>query len=172
MHFIKSGKIDPPPIAKTLGINLDDVGEGTAVATMKVDSRFYNPMGTVHGGILTDLADLSLGVAAASLLKDGESFTTLELKINFLRPVFETTLRAEAKVVHKGKTIEVVETILKNSEGKDVARAVATQFIISPMPSRSLQELRGIDRDHSELIIESVKELETEHREEAIRESG
>ncbi len=131
MHFIASGKADPPPIATTLGIRLESVGEGTAVATMKVDSRFYNPMGTVHGGILTDLADLSVGVAAATLLKDDESFTTLELKINFLRPVFETILRAEAKVVHKGKTIAVVETILKNSEGKDVARAIATQFILT-----------------------------------------
>jgi uncharacterized protein (TIGR00369 family) len=131
MRLMREGKIDPPPIAKTLGINLVDIGEGTAIATMKVGPQFYNPMGTVHGGIMTDLADLSVGVAIASLLKDDESFTTLELKINFLRPVFETELRAEAKVVHKGKTIGVVETVLKNSDGKDVARAIATQIIVS-----------------------------------------
>lgn len=131
MHLIKSGDADPPPIAKTLGIILQDVGAGTAVATMKVDSRFYNPMGTVHGGIMTDLADLSMGVAIASLLKDWESFTTLELKINFLRPAFETELRAEAKVVHKGRTAAVVESVLKNTEGKEVARATATQIILA-----------------------------------------
>ena len=130
MRSIADGKVDPPPIAKTLGIDLIEVGEGTAVATMKVDSRFYNPMGTVHGGTMTDLADLSVGVATASLLKDDESFTTLELKINFLRPVFETELRAEAKVVHKGRTIALAETVLKNQEGKEVARATATQMIL------------------------------------------
>jgi len=129
LESIRSGKSDPPPIAKTLGIKLVDVGEGRAVATMEVGPRFYNPMGTVHGGILTDLADLSMGVAVATLLKDEESFTTVELKINFLRPVFETGLTAEGRVVHKGHTIALVESVLKNSEGKEVARALATQFI-------------------------------------------
>ncbi len=130
MQAIKDGKSDPPPIAKTLGINLIEARDGVAIATMKVDERFHNPMGTLHGGIITDLADLSLGVAIASLLGDSESFTTLELKINFLRPVYQTELRAEAKVVHRGRTIALVETVVKNAEGREVARATATQFIL------------------------------------------
>jgi len=88
-------------------------------------------MGTLHGGIMTDLADLSMGVAIGSLLKDDESFTTLELKINFLRPVYETELRAEAKVLHRGRTVALVESVLKNNEGKEVARATATQMILT-----------------------------------------
>jgi uncharacterized protein (TIGR00369 family) len=130
LRAINEGRAEPPPIAKTLGIDLIEVGEGKAVATMNVGSKFYNPMGTVHGGIITDLADLSMGVAIGSLLKEGESFTTLELKINFLRPVFETKLRAEATVLHKGRTVALVETVLKNSEGKEVARGIATQMIL------------------------------------------
>jgi uncharacterized protein (TIGR00369 family) len=132
MQAIKEGKADPPPIAKTLGINLVEAHNGVAVATMKVDERFHNPMGTLHGGIMTDLADLSMGVAIASLLGDNESFTTLELKINFLRPVYQTELRAEAKVVHRGRTIALVQSILTNDEGKEVARVTATQFILRP----------------------------------------
>ena len=131
LQAIKNGEAVPPPIAQTLGINLIQVGDGTAIATMKVDARFHNPMGTLHGGIMTDLADLSMGVATGSLLEGEESFATLELKINFLRPVFETELRAEAKVVHRGRTIALAETVLKNSEGKEVARATATQMIKS-----------------------------------------
>ena len=72
-----------------------------------------------------------MGVATGSLLKDNESFTTIELKINFLRPVFETELRADARVLHRGRSIALVETILKNSEGKEVARATATQMILN-----------------------------------------
>jgi len=132
LRLVRDGKADPPPIAKTLGIQLVAVGEGSATAKMKVDSRYHNPMGTVHGGILSDLADLSMGVATASLLNGEETFTTLELKINFLRPVFETELQAEGRVVHRGRTIALAESILKNSEGKDVARATATELILNP----------------------------------------
>lgn len=81
-------------------MNLVQLGEGKASFTTRVDKRFYNPMGTLHGGIVTDLADASMGVAIMSRLGDGESFTTLELKIDFLRPVYEGELRAEAKVLH------------------------------------------------------------------------
>jgi uncharacterized protein (TIGR00369 family) len=130
MQAIKDGKEEPPPIAKTLGINVVELGEGHAAAVMNVDQRFHNPMGTLHGGIMTDLADLCMGVAIATLLEDDESFTTLELKINFLRPVFEGQLSGEAKVIHKGRTVALVESILKSGEGKEVARATATQMIL------------------------------------------
>jgi uncharacterized protein (TIGR00369 family) len=81
---------------------------------------------------MTDLADASMGVALMSLLGEEESFTTLELKINFLRPVYEGELRAEAKVLHRGRTIALVESVLSNSEGKEVARATATQMVLRP----------------------------------------
>lgn len=128
MKATREGRAEPPPIAKTLGMNLVSVGDGKAVFKMKVDSRFHNPMGILHGGIMADLADASMGVALASLLGDDESFTTLELKINFIRPVYEDELTAEGSVVHKGRTIAMTEAILKNREGKEVARASATQM--------------------------------------------
>ncbi len=88
LRSIRDGTAEPPPIARTLGITLVEIGEGIASATMKVDARYYNPMGTVHGGILTDLADLSMGVAVGSLLKDDESFTTIRAKDQLSPPCF------------------------------------------------------------------------------------
>jgi len=95
-----------------------------------VDKKFSNPMGTVHGGIITDLADASMGYAAMTTLENGETFTTLELKMNFLRPVFEGKLTSKAKVLHRGRTIALVESVVRNSEKKVVARGLATQMVL------------------------------------------
>lgn len=83
-------------------------------------------MGTIHGGILCDLADAAMGFAFASTLGPGETFTTLELKINFLRPVIEGILTASARVAHRGKTVGLVECDVANAQGKAVARASST----------------------------------------------
>lgn len=124
------GKAEPAPIMKTLGMSVERFGDGKAVLKMKVDGRFHNPMGTLHGGVMTDVADASMGVALMSTLEEQESFTTLELKMNFLRPVYEGELTAEAKVLHRGRTVAVVESVLKDGRGKEVARGVATQMIL------------------------------------------
>src|SRR5829696_9173489 len=81
-----------PPVAQLLGMRLVEVDEGRAEFEVEADNRFWNPMGTVHGGILCDLADAALGICFASTLAEGESFTTVELKINFLRAVREGRL--------------------------------------------------------------------------------
>jgi len=84
-------------------------------------------MGTVHGGILCDLADAAMGMARASLLEQGESFTTLELKINYLRPVLDALLEARARVVHGGKSMAYLECdVVALPDEKLVARASST----------------------------------------------
>jgi len=118
------------PIMSTLGMHLLRFGEGTAVMTIDVGRKFHNPMGTLHGGIMTDLADACMGVATITTLGDEESFSTLELKMNFLRPVFQGRITAEARVLHRGKTIAMTESVVKNEEGKEVARGTATQIIL------------------------------------------
>ena len=114
------------PVAELVGAFPVSVGEGRAVFEMEAGRRHHNPMGTVHGGILCDIADAAMGFAFASTLGPGETFTTLELKINFLRPVFEDKLTASAHVAHRGRTVGMVECDVVNSEGKPVARAVST----------------------------------------------
>lgn len=115
---------------KTLGMKLVEAAEGKASLRIRVGEKFHNPMGTVHGGVMTDLADATMGIALMTTLGEGESFTTLELKMNFLRPIVEDELTATAKVIHRGKTIALVESVLRNTAGKEVARGLATQMIL------------------------------------------
>jgi uncharacterized protein (TIGR00369 family) len=83
-------------------------------------------MGTLHGGVICDVADAAMGTAYASVLGEGESFTTLELKINFLRPFWSGKLLATGRVVKSGKTIGLTECDVTDAEGRLVARAMST----------------------------------------------
>ena len=121
-----AGEISPPAVASLIGFSMESVGEGTAVATLETDDRHTNPMGTLHGGILCDLADAAMGMAWASELEPGESFTTLELKINFFKPIWKSRLRAEGRVVRRGRTVGMAECDVRDDSGSLVARASST----------------------------------------------
>jgi len=115
-----------PPIARLLGFKVISLETGQVVVELEADERFANPMGTLHGGILCDIADAAMGLAYASTLEEGESFTTLELKINFLKPVWKAKLRAVGKVVKRGRTIGLVECDVIDEQENLVARAGST----------------------------------------------
>lgn len=85
-----------------------------------------NPMGTLHGGVLCDIVDAAMGLAYAANLGEGESFTTLELKINFLKPIWKARLRAVGRVVKQGRTVSLVECDVTDDKGSLVARATST----------------------------------------------
>jgi len=128
------GDAPPPPIAQLLGFVLKVIEPGRAVFEMEADERHHNPMGTLHGGIYCDLADAAMGFAYAATLGEGETFTTVELKINFLRAVRKATLTAEAKVVKAGSTVGYVECDVKDHTGKLVARAASTCMKLREAP--------------------------------------
>ena len=90
------------PVARLLGLTMMALEPGRAVFQLAADERYHNPLGTLHGGVYCDLADAAMGWAYAATLAEGESFTTVELKINFLRAVRQATVTAEAKVVKAG----------------------------------------------------------------------
>jgi uncharacterized protein (TIGR00369 family) len=113
-------------VAELVGIDFVRAGDGECVMEMEVGDRHANPMGTVHGGILCDLADAAMGMAFFSTLGDGESFTTLELKINFLRPFWTGKLAATGRVVSRGRTVGLTECDVRDAEGRLVARASST----------------------------------------------
>jgi uncharacterized protein (TIGR00369 family) len=123
---ILRGEAAPPPIARLLGFVLKAIAPGRATFEMAVDERHHNPLGTLHGGIYCDLADAAMGYAYASTLGEAETFTTVELKINFFRPVREGKLTAEARVVKAGSTLGYVECDVTDARGKLVARAAST----------------------------------------------
>ncbi|HEV8585734.1 MAG TPA: PaaI family thioesterase [Methylomirabilota bacterium] len=120
------GEVPPPPIATLIGFDLTAVEPGRAVIELEAGERHANPMGTLHGGVLADIADASMGMAYASQLGDGETFTTLELKINFLKPVWTGKLRAEGRVVSGGRTVGLVECHVRDAEDRLVAHATST----------------------------------------------
>ena len=120
------GEAPPHPVGRLLGFVLKAVEPGRAVFEMAADERHHNPMGTLHGGIFCDLADAAMGYAYAATLGEGETFTTVELKINFLRAVRKATLTAEARVVKAGSTLGYVECDVKDQTGRLVARAAST----------------------------------------------
>ena len=122
---IMPGERTPPPIARLLGFTMKSVEPGHAVFEMEADDRHHNPMGTLHG-VYCDLADAAMGYAYATTLGEGETFTTIELKINFLRAVRKATLTAEAKVVKVGSTVGYVDCDIKDQTGRLVARAAST----------------------------------------------
>src|SRR5271168_4293103 len=115
------GEAPPPPIARLLGFVLIAIEPGRAVFEMETDERHHNPMGTLHGGVYCDLADAAMGYAYAATLGEGESFTTVELKINFFRAVRKATLTAEAKVIRVGSTLGYIECNVTDQTGKLVA---------------------------------------------------
>ena len=116
----------PPPVAELIGFELKSMSGGESEMSLEVTERHSNPMGTVHGGILCDLSDAAMGTAFVSTLEDGVSFTTLELKINYLRPFWTGLLVAHGRVVSRGRTVGLTECDVVDGEGRLIARASST----------------------------------------------
>src|SRR5438128_5802593 len=114
------------PIAELIGFSIEEIGDGRAVGSLQSGPQHANPMGTLHGGVLCDLADAAMGMAYASSLDEGETFTTLELKINFLKPVWTGRLVATGRVVKGGHTVGLVECDVHDDKDRLVARASST----------------------------------------------
>lgn len=112
----------PPPIARTIGFELVGIGQTYAIFAMNTDPAVHgNPMGTIHGGVLCDLADAAIGTAHATTLAEDESFTTIDLRINFFRPLWKDRIQATAKAVQLGKTVSFYNCDITRSDGKIVA---------------------------------------------------
>lgn len=126
-----AGKIPPAPVATALGLTMVRAGDGTAEFAYIADGRHANPMGTLHGGILCDLGDAAMGIALASTLAEGESFTTLELHINFLRPVWDARLTAKGRIVSRGRTVAMTACDIFDDRQRHVAALTATQMILT-----------------------------------------
>src|SRR5215472_1397502 len=114
------------PVAWLIGFEVKETADGRAVVSLVAGQQHANPMGTLHGGILCDIADAAMGMAFASTLVPGESFTAIELRINFFRPVWEARLQSEGKVVRRGSTIGYVECEITDEGGRLVAKASST----------------------------------------------
>lgn len=124
--FRTRAKTNDVPVARLIGFEAKEIADGHATVTLTAGPQHANPMGTLHGGILCDISDAAMGMAFASTLAPEETFTTVELKINFFRPVWEARLRAEGKVVRRGSTIGYVECQITDEGGQLIAKASST----------------------------------------------
>jgi uncharacterized protein (TIGR00369 family) len=145
----------PAPIGKLLGLTIISSGIGRATVEFEATGRFANPMGTLHGGVLCDVADAAMGVTYHNTLAEGETFTTIELKINFIRPVWNGKLRAEAKVVHAGRTVGLVDCDIVDEQKRLIARASSTCMTLRgrlaegrQFPEESIRQAEAMTRSN------------------------
>src|SRR5579883_704643 len=145
LKAIQEGELPPSPIGALMGIWMSEVDEGRVVFAAEPGECHYNPLGTVHGGLAATLLDSAFGCAVLSMLPVGSTFTTLELKVNYLRPMTAETGRvyAEGKVVHLGARIATAEGRLTDAGGKLYAHGTTTCMILRPasLEGRQAKEL-------------------------------
>jgi uncharacterized protein (TIGR00369 family) len=134
LEAIRDGRLPPPPIAKLLGMDPVVLAHGRAVFEATPDESHYNPIGVVHGGLAATLLDSATGCAVQSTLPAGMGYTTLELKVNFVRPITRDTgpVRCEGRVVHEGRTVATAEgRAVAQQTGKLLAHGTATCLVVS-----------------------------------------
>ncbi len=128
LKSIKNGKIAPPPVAMLIGYKISKVENGYVAYEFNPKEYHYNPFSSVHGGIISTLLDTAMTASVLSALKKGINCSTIEIKVNFVRPVTSDcgTLKCEAQPLHVGKSIATVQGKLKDQDGKLFAHGVST----------------------------------------------
>jgi uncharacterized protein (TIGR00369 family) len=136
LEFVQAmidGRLAPPPMAETLSFRLLEVEHGRAVFTGEPAKRFYNPIGSVHGGWAATLLDSCMGCAVQTTLPAGTGYTTLEFKIDLLRPITVETgaVRAEGNIVKSGRRIALANGALYDDQGRLLARGTTTCLVFA-----------------------------------------
>ena len=132
IRAIQSGRLEPVAFAGLLGLAIPFAEPGRVTFSYTPGELWLNPMGTLHGGIIGTLLDSAMGMSVHSTLPAGTGFTTIEYKVNFMRPVLDSTglVFAEGKVLHAGRTQAVVEARLVDAAGKLYALATSSCAIL------------------------------------------
>jgi uncharacterized protein (TIGR00369 family) len=131
-----SGEIPAPPVTELMGFRLVEVEPGAVVFAFEPAEFHYNPMGAVHGGVISTLLDSAMGISVLTHLPPGTGFSTLEIKVNFVRSISSKsgTLSAEGKVIHLGARTATAEARLVDREGKLCAHSTTTCLILRATP--------------------------------------
>jgi uncharacterized protein (TIGR00369 family) len=124
------GEGELPPIAQLIGFGIVSVDLGEAVFELEAGRKHANPLGTLHGGVLCDVADAAIGMAMATTLEDDESFTSLDLTVKFLKPVWNARLRASAQLVKRTRSLGLLECDVVDEGGSLVARVYSTCMVL------------------------------------------
>jgi uncharacterized protein (TIGR00369 family) len=133
-----SGHYPAPPVTRTMGFILTEVAPGFAVFEGAPTADFFNPLGTIHGGWTATILDSALGCCVHSVIKAGQAYTTVEMKVNYVRALMPDTgrVRCEGKVIHAGSRIATSEARLVDGKGRLIAHATETCMIFEARPPR------------------------------------
>ncbi len=136
MRAIRDGVLPPPPIAMLLRMSIHDIAEGRVEFGCAVDESVYNPIGVVHGGLVCTLLDTVVGCAVHTTLPQGVGYTSIELKVSYLRAVHATSgpLRAVGRVVKPGSRVAFAEGEVTDAAGRTVATA-SSSLLVFPLPA-------------------------------------
>ncbi len=132
LDAMSAGTIDFPPLLHTLDFKVEGASEGSAVFSFQPQEFHYNPIGTVHGGVITAMLDSAMGCSLHSVLEAGVGYTTLEIKVNFLKAITIKTgvLKAIGKVIHNGSRMALTEAQLVDEAGTVYAHGTSTCMIL------------------------------------------
>ncbi|ACL56552.1 PaaI family thioesterase [Methylobacterium nodulans] len=139
LRALMTDEVPRPPIVSLLGMEMVSAEAGQVIMRMGAGEHLYNPIGTVHGGALATLLDSVMGCAVHSVLPEGRGYTTLEIKVNYLRPVTEASgvVTAVGEVVHAGRQQAVAEGRVTDAEGRLCATA-STTCLLFDLPEAPL----------------------------------
>jgi uncharacterized protein (TIGR00369 family) len=134
MRKMMTGELPPSGMVQLLGLKLVEVSEGRAVFTVRPDESHYNGLGIAHGGLAAALLDSALGCAINAMMPAGKIFTTLEMKINYVRPITRERgeLRCQANIIHAGGRVATAEGRITDEDGKLYAHGTATCMLFRP----------------------------------------
>ncbi len=124
------GDAPPPPVAELIGFRLIEADLGRAIVELDASARHANPMGTLHGGVLCDVADAAMGCALASTLEDGESFTSLDLTVKFFKPIWNARIEAAARLTRRTRTLAFLECEVTDESGSLVAKLFSSCMVL------------------------------------------
>lgn len=130
MQRIVRGEAAGPPIAQLIGFTFTGIELGRSVMELDAEKRHANPMGTLHGGVICDVADAAMGTAFATTLEDDETFTTIDLTTKFFKPIWNAHLRATARVTKRTRTLGLIECDVEDDKGSLVAKVYSTCMVL------------------------------------------
>ena len=133
INGLAEGRYPPPPIAQLLGFGLSEVELGRVVFECRPGEQHYNPIGTVHGGLACTLLDSAIGCAVQTTLQQGQGYTSIDISVNYLRPILAASgpLRCEGVVTKPGSRVAFAEGRLTDGAGRLVATATSSLLVFA-----------------------------------------
>jgi uncharacterized protein (TIGR00369 family) len=132
VHGLAGGQVPPPPMASLFGFRVTEVGEGEVLVACAPEEAFYNPIGIVHGGLLCTLLDTAMGLSLQTLMPPEGSFSTIEIKVNFLKAVRagDGELSARGRVTKRGSRVSFAEAEARDAAGSLVGTATSSLLLL------------------------------------------